>query len=88
VRRLFVAHEWRRKGVATRLLQCVQREASARDLGLVLDVAVHNQAAVRFWEQHGWRRAGEASLPLGDQGQVLPLVLFVAPAGWEARKHG
>lgn len=81
VRRLFVAAGWRRKGVATTLLHCVQREAAARDLRLVLDVAVHNQAAITFWQQHGWRRVGEALLPLGDEGQVLPLVLLVAPRG-------
>jgi ribosomal protein S18 acetylase RimI-like enzyme len=67
--------------VATTLLRCVQREAAARDLRLVLDVAVHNQAAITFWQQHGWRRVGEAMLPLGDAGQVLPLVLLVAPRG-------
>lgn len=80
VRRLFVAPQWRRRGIGTRLLKCVQREAADRGLALALDVADHNREAIAFWRRHGWREVGEASLPPGDEGRELRLLLFVGPA--------
>ena len=79
VRRLFVAPRWRRQGVATSLLDCAQREADRQERRLVLDVADHNHAAIDFWKRHGWLQVGRASLPPGDEGRALRLLLFVAP---------
>ena len=79
VRRLFVAPDNRRRGLATCLLERCQREAAGRGLHLVLDVAEDNHAAIAFWETHGWQRVGEATLPPGDEGRALRLWLFVAP---------
>jgi len=73
VRRFFVAPEWRRQGVGDALLGLGHGEASRRGLRLALDVAVHNQAAIRFYEHRGWRRVGEA------KRAWLELVLFVEP---------
>ena len=79
MRRLFVAPNWRRKGVATLLADAAAHTAAERGLRLVLDVADHNRAAIGFWRTHGWREVGEAQLPAGDEGRPLRLRLLVAP---------
>ncbi len=73
VRRFFVAPGRRERGVGGVLLDCAHAAAAAWGLRLVLDVADHNRAAIRFYEQRGWRRVGTAQRP------PLRLVLFVEP---------
>lgn len=80
MRRLFVAPNSRRQGVATHLIKAAERTAAERGLQLVLDVADHNRPAIGFWKTHGWREVGEATLPPGDEGRALGLLLLVAPA--------
>jgi ribosomal protein S18 acetylase RimI-like enzyme len=80
MRRLFVDPNSRRDGVATALVKTAEREAAARGMPLVLDVAADNRAAISFWKRHGWRDVGEASLPPGDEGRPLRLRLLVACA--------
>lgn len=78
VRRLFVAPQSRRRGLATTLVKRVECEASTRELALVLDVAHHNHAAIEFWKRRGWREVGQVTLPPGDEGLPLRLLLLVA----------
>ena len=78
MRRLFVAPDSRRNGVASQLIEAAERAAAEHGLRLVLDVADHNRAAIEFWRTHGWREVGEATLPPGDEGRGLRLLLFVA----------
>jgi GNAT superfamily N-acetyltransferase len=80
MRRLFVAPTARRNGVATQLINAAEATAAERGLHLVLDVADHNRAAIGFWKTHGWREVGQATLPPGDEGQQLRLLLLVASA--------
>jgi ribosomal protein S18 acetylase RimI-like enzyme len=77
MRRLFVAPDSRRNGVASQLIEAGARAAAEHGLRLVLDVADHNRAAIEFWRAHGWREVGEATLSPGDEGR-LRLLLFVA----------
>jgi GNAT superfamily N-acetyltransferase len=78
MRRLFVDPNSRRNGVGTALVKTAEREAAARGMPLVLDVAADNRDAISFWKRHGWRDVGEASLPPGDEGRPLRLRLLVA----------
>jgi ribosomal-protein-alanine N-acetyltransferase len=58
---LDVAPEWRRRGVAQRLMAEVEakmRAAGAR--GMELHVSVENEGAVRFYEGMGYERVGRA----------------------------
>ena len=77
LRRLFVHPDVRRGGLATRLVAHAEREAAARGLHPVLDVAADGSDAAAFWERRGYRRAGEARLPAGDQGRALRVLLLV-----------
>jgi GNAT superfamily N-acetyltransferase len=87
MRRLFVAENARRKGVATQLINAAEATAADHGLHLVLDVADHNRAAIAFWKTHGWREVGDAMLPPGDQGHELRLLLLVA-SGRRSRPGG
>ncbi len=87
VRRLFVAPARRRRGVADDLVACATREAIDRGLRLVLDVADENQGAIAFWERRDWRRVGQATLPPGDEGRPLRVLLFVAPPSLQSQRR-
>jgi ribosomal protein S18 acetylase RimI-like enzyme len=65
--------------VGAALVERAEHEASDRELALVLDVAEHNNAAIAFWKDRGWRQVGTAMLPPGDEGRPLRLLLLVAP---------
>jgi ribosomal protein S18 acetylase RimI-like enzyme len=80
MRRRFVARNARRKGIATQLIKSAEAAAAERELHLVLDAADHNRAAIEFWKTHGWREIGQATLPSGDEGHELRLLLLVASA--------
>src|SRR5436309_2740066 len=79
IRRLFVAPHRRRGGIASHLTTAAKREAATRGLHLVLDVSNSNGGAIAFWKAHGWRQVGRASLPPGEEGHALELVLLAAP---------
>jgi GNAT superfamily N-acetyltransferase len=84
MRRLFVDPNSRRNGVGTALVKTAEREAAARGMPLVLDVAADNRAAISFWTSHGWRDVGQARLPPGDEGRPLRLRLLVASPSAQA----
>jgi GNAT superfamily N-acetyltransferase len=79
VRRLFVAPHRRRTGLASRLAQRATDTAAALNRKPVLDVATENHGAIAFWRRHGWRQVGSATLPPGDEGRALRLLLLVGP---------
>ena len=79
VSRFFVAPGARGRGIGSALMRTAEDHAAERDLRLVLDVADHNDDAIRFYERRGWKRVGTASLLLDDGHSVLPLLLFVLP---------
>ena len=55
-----VCEEWRRRGIADRLLQTVLRKAHEKRLGSVwLEVRVSNAAAIHLYEKHGFAAAGK-----------------------------
>jgi ribosomal protein S18 acetylase RimI-like enzyme len=64
--------------VATQLINAAEATGVDHGLQLVLDVADHNRAAIAFWKEHGWREVGQATLPPGDEGHQLRLLLLVA----------
>lgn len=81
VSRFFVTTDWRKWGIGDELIARAERAAAERGLHLVLDVSEKNRAAISFYENRGWRRVGRATLPPGDEGHALKLVLFVGPDG-------
>jgi ribosomal protein S18 acetylase RimI-like enzyme len=62
---MWVAPEYRRQGVGSRLIDTVIDWARAQGFSrLALDVADHNSAAVELYARHGFAPTGEtASLP-------------------------
>src|ERR1700733_3294123 len=77
VSRLFVSPDARGRGIAGALLRRAEERARAAGLGLGLDVAAHNGAAIAFYARRGWRRVGTAELALGAEPWALDVVLFV-----------
>jgi ribosomal protein S18 acetylase RimI-like enzyme len=78
VARLLVSPSARRLGVGRRLLDHASREAMARGLWPILDVAAHYEGAIRLYEACGWRRAGEITYRF-DDGGLLDELVFVGP---------
>ncbi|HXQ44359.1 MAG TPA: GNAT family N-acetyltransferase [Acidimicrobiales bacterium] len=67
VARLFVDPSARRSGVGETLLDVASRQAVARGLWPVLDVATQLEGAIRLYERCGWSRAGAVTVRLGDR---------------------
>jgi GNAT superfamily N-acetyltransferase len=74
VARLFVDPFARRSGVGETLLEVASREAVARGLWPVLDVATQLKGAIRLYERCGWSRAGAVTIRLGDRFTLDELV--------------
>jgi GNAT superfamily N-acetyltransferase len=55
VSRLFVRPRVRGQGIGSALLDVATEEARRRGLVPVLDVATVNQAAIRLFDERGWR---------------------------------
>jgi len=71
---LDVAPEWRRRGVAARLMQ--QAEAQAREAGaqgMALHVYNGNSGAIRFYERMGYNRLG---ITEGFYGRGLDALVY------------
>ena len=79
VSRLFVEAEWRRRGVAGRLLGIATSEAHERGLWPVLDVVTTYASAVALYEREGWVRLGAIALPMPD-GQLIDEYVYAAPS--------
>ena len=53
---LDVAEKMRRSGIGTALLQKLESNLSARGVrSVLLETAIDNEAAVAFWQRHGYR---------------------------------
>jgi len=54
-----VLGEYRRHGIASALLEAVEQRLAARDVTEVwLETATDNDAAIAFWQRHGYRKQG------------------------------
>jgi GNAT superfamily N-acetyltransferase len=78
VSRLLVDPSARRLGAGRALLDEASRDASARGLWPILDVATQFHGAIRLYENSGWIRAGEIALTLGDSFS-LDEVVYLGP---------
>ncbi|KAF9019698.1 acyl-CoA N-acyltransferase [Hymenopellis radicata] len=57
LRRMFVSHNYRNRGIAKMLLQTLVEHAKAKGLtSLYLGTTMAQPAAVSFYEKHGWKR--------------------------------
>ena len=63
-----------------RLLETASREAVARGLWPVLDVATQLRGAIRLYERCGWSRAGEVTVDL-RRGFTLDEFVYLGPLG-------
>lgn len=54
-----VLEAYRRHGIASALLEAVEQALAARQVGEVwLETATDNDAAIAFWQRHGYRKHG------------------------------
>jgi len=54
-----VLKDYRRHGIASALLEAVEKRLAARKVGEVwLETATDNDAAIAFWQRHGYRKHG------------------------------
>jgi len=83
ITRLFVAPDTRRSGVGSGLLDAACTEAVARSLQPVIDVVDTDRAAIRFYEQRGWRRAFSEAWAGAEDDEAL-LHYYVAPSNQTA----
>jgi len=66
VARLFVSPSAHRSGAGRALLDVASRDAAARGLWPILDVATGLHAAIAMYEKCGWKRIGELTVRFGD----------------------
>ena len=65
---LHVAPERREEGIGTELLAAAERTLRERGIALVEGhVMVENEVGVRFYERHGFERAGETAVDVGSE---------------------
>jgi ribosomal protein S18 acetylase RimI-like enzyme len=74
---LFVSAEARGSGVAARLLADGESRLAGRGVKTAwLACAIGNDRAARFYEKHGWRRAGNMISPLDTPDGLLRLEVW------------
>lgn len=78
IARLLVSPNSRRDGVGRSLLDIASRDALARGLWPVLDVATHYNAAISLYEHCGWVRAGQVAVELSG-GVTLEEYVYLGP---------
>ena len=74
-----VAPEWRRQGVATRLIEQLLGEAGREDR-YTLEVRASNRDAIRMYERLGFRPAGHRRRYYHDNGEDALIMWLEAPA--------
>jgi GNAT superfamily N-acetyltransferase len=74
VARLLVAPSARRRGVGQALLEVASRDAVARGLWPILDVATTLHGGIHLYESCGWTCAGQVTVRLGEELTVDELV--------------
>jgi len=84
---LDVAEKGRRHGVGTALLQKLESNLAARGVrSILLETATDNEAAVAFWQRHGYR--SEALLKRYYLGRIDAYEMRkILPAAREAGRH-
>jgi len=84
---LDVAEKGRRRGVGTALLQKLESNLAARGVrSILLETATDNEAAVAFWQRHGYR--SEAVLKRYYLGRADAYEMRkILPAAREAGNH-
>jgi len=78
-----VLGEYRRHGIASALLEAVEQRLAARHVTEVwLETATDNDAAIAFWQRHGYRKHGvrEGYYPRGRDAFTMRKSI-VTPAG-------
>lgn len=78
ITRLFVSTDSRGVGVGHALLDAACAEAATRGLHPALDVVETDHAAIRLYEQSGWRRVHSDAWTADREGKTL-LHYYVAP---------
>ena len=84
---LDVAEKQRRSGIGTALLQKLESNLSARGVrSILLETAIDNEAAVAFWQRHGYRieatlkRYYLRSIDAYEMRKILPGAAQARPA--------
>jgi ribosomal-protein-alanine N-acetyltransferase len=71
---LDVASEWRRQGVATRLMEAAESKAAAAGAGcMLLHVFAGNAGAAQFYERRGYKQVSVAKSFYGRELDALVL---------------
>jgi GNAT superfamily N-acetyltransferase len=78
IARLLVSPTARRMGVGRSLLEVATQRAVELGLWPILDVVVQHEAAVRLYQDAGWRRAGIVTVTLGRDVPIEEIV-FLGP---------
>jgi len=78
-----VAPEWRRQGIATRLIEQLLGEAGHEDR-CTLEVRASNGDAIRMYERLGFRPAGHRRRYYHDNGEDALIMWLEAPAAVSA----
>ena len=79
VARLVVDPDYRRTGVAARLLDVAASSASDRGLLPILDVVDQFRPAIALYEREGWTRLGTVTVQLPD-GTSISERVYTAPS--------
>lgn len=74
--RLFVAPSARKRSVATRLMETVERAARSADLRLVLDVMTKDRTALEIYRKRGWQPIGSFEHQYGDNQRTQAVALL------------
>jgi GNAT superfamily N-acetyltransferase len=78
IARLFVSPDTRRNGIGRLLLEQAVGEATTSGLVSILDVATTLEAAIKLYEDSGWRRLGRVAVHLPGGARIEEFV-YVAP---------
>jgi GNAT superfamily N-acetyltransferase len=78
VARLLVSPVARRRGIGRLLLETATQMARNLELCPILDVAVKYEAAIRLYEDTGWRCLGRVGFPMPD-GTTVDEYVYLAP---------
>ncbi len=81
VARLMVAPSARRRRVGQALLEVASRDAVARGLWPILDVATTLRGGIHLYESCGWTRAGQVTVRLREDFSIDELVYLGPPSG-------
>ncbi|SDR60756.1 Ribosomal protein S18 acetylase RimI [Rhizobiales bacterium GAS113] len=81
IQRVAVDADWRRMGIAGRMIEfCLEKLAAEAISWVHLDVVLENEAAMRFWTRQGWApRLSRQRLSLNLEGRRNERATFSRP---------